>query len=307
MAVRCTLLVLTYNQERFAAAAVNAALAQTYTPLDIFVSDDASTDRTFEIIKPLVERYDGPHQVRLNRNAENVGVVAHTNFAVAETQGDVIIPAYGDDISYPDRVARIAEAFERDGTWLVHSQAGPIEVEGKPTGAGYGKALFFRTTDPAQVATSLSHYLGASGAWARALFDRYGPLPSPLVYDDHILGFRAALEGGVRLIDAPLLAYREGIGLSHSTRVQPTRMQSREQRRKLLRQARARYGARLADAQTFGVPPADPIARTLSNALHMADCRLAYYEDRMIAAMLRHPRVGTRAVMSEALRDMRKR
>jgi GT2 family glycosyltransferase len=43
--------VLAYNQQKFVAEAVRGALAQTYHPLEIVISDDCSTDGTFDVIK----------------------------------------------------------------------------------------------------------------------------------------------------------------------------------------------------------------------------------------------------------------
>ena len=43
-----TFTVFAYNQEAYVAEAVRGALAQRYRPLQVILSDDASTDRTFE-------------------------------------------------------------------------------------------------------------------------------------------------------------------------------------------------------------------------------------------------------------------
>ena len=43
--------VCAYKQEQFIREAVEAALAQTYSPLEIILSDDCSPDRTFEIMQ----------------------------------------------------------------------------------------------------------------------------------------------------------------------------------------------------------------------------------------------------------------
>ena len=45
------------NQERFIREAVEAAFAQTYSPLEIILSDDCSDDRTFDIIREMAAAY----------------------------------------------------------------------------------------------------------------------------------------------------------------------------------------------------------------------------------------------------------
>ena len=50
--------------------------------------------------------------------------------------------------------------------------------------------------------------LGATAAWSRSLFERFGPIREDLTYEDMALGFRARLSGGISFIGAPLIKYR---------------------------------------------------------------------------------------------------
>ena len=303
-APKCSLLVLTYNQQAFVEQAVEAAFAQTGDPIEIILSDDASGDDTYAILERLAAAYRGPHKVVVNCNLENLGIIGHTNKVVAMASTDILIPCYGDDIAFPDRAARIVAAFEAHDPLLVHSHAEAIDEAGQEVPTRYARAAFFHSTDPLAVATSTAHYLGASGGWSRALFDRYGPIASPLVYDDHILGFRAALEGRVHLIDAPLLRYREGIGVSHLKRDGRDRAANRGRRLKILRQTQAILTCRRADAVTFGLRAGHPVIAKLDGELARVEDRLRYYRGPgRWAAALRQPV----AVLSEALRDLRRR
>ena len=45
--------ILTYNQEKFIEDAIKGALSQEYDNLEIIISDDGSTDRTYDIAKNL--------------------------------------------------------------------------------------------------------------------------------------------------------------------------------------------------------------------------------------------------------------
>lgn len=309
MSIRCTMFVLTYNQEQFVGDAIRATLAQEGPTLEIIISDDFSSDNTYAVAKKCVAQYRGKHEVVLNRNSTNMGVIGHTNHVVEMARGDILIPAYGDDIAFPYRALRIAETFEKHDPLLIHSHAVPIDSDGRETESSYANAAFFRSTEPLWVATSLFHYLGASGAWRRTLFERYGPINSPLVYDDHILGFRAALEGRVHLIDAPLLYYREGVGISHMAGASKDRAVRRTLRQKILQQSLAVFEARLIDARKFGLPDRDPIIRKLRDAAQKTKLRLAYYcgcKD-ISTQLARQPLRVVRALSAEALRDLGKR
>jgi cellulose synthase/poly-beta-1,6-N-acetylglucosamine synthase-like glycosyltransferase len=69
-----SILLIAYNQEKQIADAVRSALAQTYTPLEIIISDDASSDATFTTIEAAIAGYRGPHKVIARRNAANQGI-----------------------------------------------------------------------------------------------------------------------------------------------------------------------------------------------------------------------------------------
>ena len=51
-----TFALFAYNQEKLITAAVEAAFAQTYQPLEIIISDDESSDKTYDTILSLVQR-----------------------------------------------------------------------------------------------------------------------------------------------------------------------------------------------------------------------------------------------------------
>lgn len=305
-----SMVVLSYNQERFVGDAVRAVLAQECPPIEIVISDDASSDGTYDAIKAAVQGYDGPHHVHLRRNTENLGLVAHLNLVPTIAKGDVIIPAYGDDISLPSRVAEITRVFENGAPLLVHSDAIAIDETGAETKSNYRKADFYRTTDPLETATSMALYLGAAGAWHRSLFEKYGGLGYPNVYDDHILGFRAALEGRIAFVEKPLLKYREGVGISHALGREARDVAAASARRvKILEMMIATFSQRLTDAQTYGLAPGHPIIRKLTRARERARLRRACHNSilRMIGSNLHQPFGAVSAALAEGLRIARRR
>ena len=304
-------IMLTYNQQSYVAEALNAVLAQDYEPLEVVICDDASLDESFAIMERIVDGYDGPHHVTLHRQDENKGYVGNLMSAVSRTTAEIMIPAYGDDISLPFRVREIVNAFQTTNALLVFSDAFSIGPNGEDVADDFRKATFLKSTDPLDAATSMSMYLGASGGWHRDLFDKYGPLGDPSLFDDLVLGFRAALEGRVAYIDQQLLKYRSGIGLSyaHASDAKRTSTHNEQRRRKILGQRAAAFRQRLKDAKLFGLKDDDPIVQRLLKALKQAELRLDFYEFGvfMIFRNLGTPFAALAALMSEGLRAMRRR
>lgn len=108
-----TFALFAYNQEHFIRDAIRGALSQTYEPLEIILSDDCSSDRTFEIMQEMADAYEGPHRVRLNRSPENLGILGHLIDVGREARGSILVVAAGDDISKPERVAALIPMFQR--------------------------------------------------------------------------------------------------------------------------------------------------------------------------------------------------
>ena len=110
-----TLSIISYNQEKYIRAAIMGALSQSYSPLVVAFSDDASLDGTYSIIEEVCANYQGPHQIRHTKNERNLGLAAHINLINQVAEGELIVVGAGDDISVPDRVERIANAYLKSG------------------------------------------------------------------------------------------------------------------------------------------------------------------------------------------------
>lgn len=106
-------LIVTYNQEYFIQDAIEGAFTQKYSPMEIIISDDCSTDDTYGVICNMVSRYKGEHKIYVNRNDSNLGIAGNVNKAMQIANGDIFVLAAGDDQSLPYRVHRTCELFEQ--------------------------------------------------------------------------------------------------------------------------------------------------------------------------------------------------
>lgn len=301
--------MVTYNQNRFVADAIDGLFAQDCGPLEILLSDDCSTDGTFDIVEQKAAAYAGPHIVRVNRNPRNLGLMAHYNRVVELAAHPIMILAAGDDISLPHRAGRIIEAFAAHTPLLVHSRVLPIDDTGQACVFNYDPSELFRPIDPLERAGSRMMYLGAGGAWSRELFDTYGPLPTDHAIEDQVLGFRAALEGRIHFIDEPLLKYRVGVGLSSKPPRAGSIAEIRAQRVRSQAEGRDVFDARLLDARRFGLSEDDPIIRRLTRCSVEARARLGVLQapEELPALAVRHPGITLKAGISEALHLLRRR
>lgn len=211
-----TFALFAYNQEKYIREAVEGAFSQTYEPLEIILSDDCSSDRTFEIMQEMAAAYEGPHKVILNRNMSNLGLVNHVNFLSRISKGEYIVAAAGDDISISARTETVIDKVLESQPCLVHSNVQQIDCHGKPISKFNYDPTFWSDTNPNAAAESVSLYIGATGVWSKYLFLKYGDITLLNSYEDLVLGYRAALEEKVEFVNKPLVLYRVGVGISHS-------------------------------------------------------------------------------------------
>lgn len=250
------LLLLTYNQNKFIKEAVTSVLQQECEPLQIVISDDASADSTFEIVKQVVGSYTGPHEVILNKNDSNMGLIGHLNKCIELSDAEYFIGAAGDDISVPLRVDRILKKMRAKDALLVHSLVQPIDEMGLGITAAPHllNPIFFKDYKLSDVATATTLYIGATVGWHKLLFSKYGKIKFTDVYEDLILGFRAALEGRIEFIDEALVKYRMNGGVSS-----PQREWNVKERTLFLQRQLSVLEQRSLDANTAGNVEVDKI------------------------------------------------
>ena len=296
--------LLTFNQAATVREAVLGALAQNCIPLEIIISDDCSSDLTFDLIQETVDSYEGPHRVILNKNERNLGLAGHIDRIHDLSHGDVIIVAAGDDISLPQRCARIIETFETKQPLLVCSLANEIDLSGQSISTKYRTATLYNSLDLSDVAGSRSLYLGATGAWQRSLYQKYGAIDSG-AYEDLVMGFRAALEGKIAVIDEALVIYRVGGGLSSSDLISFDVNGLYAAQIRQLSAWKAVLRQRIKDAQTFGLAPSSSIWAILKNAKTRTNLNWAYYHNdtgSFLKQAFRNPILAFRTVRTERRR-----
>lgn len=208
--------VLGYNQEDYIKSAIEGAFSQTYSPLEIVLSDDGSSDRTFEIMTEMASAYDGPHRIVLNKNSPNRGIVGNVNELMRLSTGEFVIKNDGDDVSTPDRAEKLVACWLASNrkSKLVFSATLSIDENGKvieqqQSDKSIPEILREKPTALDIVSNDL-HARGATTGWSRELYDIFGPILETAVVEDNVIPFRASLLGDISYVDEALVYHREG-------------------------------------------------------------------------------------------------
>jgi hypothetical protein len=214
-----TFALFSYNQERFIREAVAGAFAQTYTPLEIILSDDGSSDRTFEIMRELCAAYGGPHRVVLNRTECNLGTFQHVVTVGKLARGELVVVAAGDDISKPERCDVLYRCWSSTGASALCSDHDVIDGTGRlvqrnggfPTFSAFQRYLDTGGGRPTKILQ------GSTAAYARNVLDiDVRGFPKAFA-EDNIINFMLVLRGErIEHVEEALVLYREhGAALHH--------------------------------------------------------------------------------------------
>lgn len=199
------------NQRATIEAALKGALAQTYRPLEIIISDDGSTDGTIEVIGEKVNGEgvkDLGDEIRVvvNRNERNLGNMGNWLKICELAHGEWIVKCDGDDISEPTRVEKLMDAINAAEAPVFVASSGGVKIDAE------GRSIRrFKSR-------SAWHPLGAVMAFHRRTYTDF-PRPTDLTnVDDEIFARRALIlgEGREVRVDEPLVRYRVGSGVSSS-------------------------------------------------------------------------------------------
>lgn len=101
----------TYNGTQFIAEAMDSALTQTYSNLEIVVSDDASIDNTLKIIEGYKEKTTIPISIFLH---EPKGIGANWNHCMQHAKGVYIKFLFQDDVLLLNCVEEMVKVLDKD-------------------------------------------------------------------------------------------------------------------------------------------------------------------------------------------------
>lgn len=97
----------TYNQAQFVGRAVESALRQTgYPHVEVWVSDDASTDNTPAVMAALAAR---DPRVHYHRHDKNLGIAENASWVLKQPTAEFVVRLDSDDLLLPDYVRVLLE------------------------------------------------------------------------------------------------------------------------------------------------------------------------------------------------------
>ncbi len=208
-----SVVLCTFNGERWLPDLLASLEAQELAPDEIIVCDDSSTDGTVAIIESFARTSRGP--VRIVRNERNLGSTQNFAKGIDLATSPLIALCDQDDVWYPAKLRRSVEAFDGEGVGFVFGDGDLIDENGSLLGRRLWDSVGFVERHQAEAKAGdllplLVHYTFVTGAtmtFRAGLREVVVPIPDGWFHDAWI-ALVATMIGDYRLISEPLLGYR---------------------------------------------------------------------------------------------------
>ncbi len=105
-----SVLMTTYNREKYLAEAIESVLASTYKNFELIIVDDRSKDRTVEIAREYMSKDE---RIQVYVNVENLGDYPNRNMAASYAKGKYIKYVDADDMIYPHGLEVLVTMMEK--------------------------------------------------------------------------------------------------------------------------------------------------------------------------------------------------
>jgi len=202
-----SVLIDTYNHERFIEQAIVSVLEQDFPAADreIIVVDDGSTDRTPEIVRKFEPR------VRLLRK-ENGGQASAFNAGIPECKGEIVAFLDGDDWWAAPKLSRVAAVFaEAPEVGMVGHGTIAVFADGREYTEVLKKGHRFslRSSEGARMFRLRKSFLGTRSTIRTSILRKVLPVPAAIrIEADEFVFTMAAALGEVEVLPEALFFYR---------------------------------------------------------------------------------------------------
>lgn len=209
------ILLSTYNGEQWLPALLRSLERQTFTDWQLLVRDDASSDRTMELLLRWQEQH--PAQVSgIVRDGVNLGSALSFSRLVEWSSAPYLLFCDQDDVWFPEKLEmqyaalRRMEAKYGDATpILVHSDLAVLDRYNELLYPSFWEYRRFNVQQDKRAYLLTNVVTGCATAFNRAAADLAFPLPVYAIQHDRWLALVCAWFGQVLAQPQPLVLYRQ--------------------------------------------------------------------------------------------------
>lgn len=111
--MRISVVMATYNGEKYLRAQMDSIRTQTKQPDEVIICDDCSSDRTIEILRDYIKSYDLQNTWKLVLNSRNIGYANNFKKGLDLAKGEFIYFSDQDDIWNKEKIDIMQNIIEK--------------------------------------------------------------------------------------------------------------------------------------------------------------------------------------------------
>jgi glycosyltransferase involved in cell wall biosynthesis len=198
-------------------------LQQTWTNLEIIVSDDGSSDRTREILAA----YESDPRFHITYQSRNLGAIGNFEFTARQAKGDYVAFCDQDDIWLPEKIEKLYKAI--GDRWLVYSDSILVDEDGLSLQKNLSQLRNMYTGADTRGFVFSNVVWGHTMLVNRELLPYVLPIPAGVPHDIWF-AMKATIYTGIQFVNEPLTLYRQHAETVTTTLAQKAVARKQEQR-----------------------------------------------------------------------------
>ncbi|HEX8677267.1 MAG TPA: glycosyltransferase family 2 protein [Segetibacter sp.] len=198
-----SIVLTTYNGEKYLAKQLESLFQQTYTNIEIIAVDDCSSDKTVEILTEHAEKH---RNIKVFVNEVNLGFIKNFEKGCTLSSGDYIALSDQDDYWDPDKIKKLVEAIGEHP--IVYCDSIVCDEDLNSSGIKISDLVNFKSWNNClQLAVFCRIYAHAM-LFKRSLFNIAYPFLE-VIPPDWWLPYLSTFYGGMKYFPEPLVLYRQ--------------------------------------------------------------------------------------------------
>lgn len=207
--MKVSFIIAIYNHMDFVENSLISAFEQDYKNIEFIISDDYSTDESFDVINKIINPYKNKLNIKFHRNNRNLGVVENFKKNIQISSGEIIVGGSGDDFYEKNRVSAVVDAFEKNKKiTAVFTNGYIIDKDNITKGLIFNKPpIFSESKNEMYYKKTWIH--GATACYSRLICEEFCNIDFKNNFqEDSIMSFISCLYGEIKYLDEKLIFYR---------------------------------------------------------------------------------------------------
>ena len=192
-----SIIIPTFNRADSITTAVNSALNQTYSNVEVIIIDDGSIDNTKDVVERIHDE-----RVRYIQLVQNAGASHARNVGIREANGVYISFHDSDDVMYPEKIQTQLDYLKKTGSEMVYCQVARFDLSGRSLGN-----LPIKTKTYNSIESTYEHFLMCGKVWTQTIFGTSRSIKSVLF--DEKMKCRVDMDWSIRYAKRYPISYQK--------------------------------------------------------------------------------------------------